>query len=255
MRILWISAHPDQRSLNGSLTADGLRALEESGHEHRTSDLYAMGWKAVVDADDFRRESTERLFVGDEQERAYKEGKLSDDILAEQEKITWADALVFQFPLWWFGPPAILKGWFDRVLLQGFAFGLHDSEGRVMRYGDGPLAGKRALIVTSVGGRESAFGPRGINGQLDQVLFPMLHGTFWYTGMTALPPLAVYSADRSTDASYARDRAALRERLRTLDTAEPLSFRHQNADYDEHMVLRPELAPGRTGLAVHQAAN
>lgn len=67
--------------------------------------------------------------------------------------------LVFQFPLWWAGVPAILKGWFDRVLVQGFAFGLTAPDGRVRRYGEGGLGGKRALVITTIGARASAFGP------------------------------------------------------------------------------------------------
>ncbi|MET7362332.1 NAD(P)H-dependent oxidoreductase [Streptomyces sp. NPDC005562] len=252
MKILWVFAHPERRSLAGSLMAEGLGTLDALGHEHRTSDLYGMGWKAVVDADDFGGASDERLFVGPEQERAYKERALSEDIRREQEKLAWADTVVFQFPLWWFGPPAILKGWFDRVLVQGFGFGIKGPDGRTLRYGDGGLAGKRALIVTSVGARPSGFGPRGIHGQLEQVLFPLLHGTFWYTGMAALPPFAVYGADRLTAAGFERSAAELRERLRTLPTTEPLPFHHENGGaYDEDLVLRPELAPGQTGLGVH----
>ncbi|MFF8641279.1 NAD(P)H-dependent oxidoreductase [Streptomyces sp. NPDC015345] len=253
MKVLWIFAHPEQHSLNGSLMSDGLRTLEALGHEHRVSDLYAMGWKATVDADDFGNPPRERLFVGAEQERAHASGTLSADIVGEQEKIAWADTLVFHFPLWWFGPPAILKGWFDRVLVQGFGFGVAGPDGRALRYGDGGLAGKRALIVTSVGARESGFGPRGIHGHLEEVLFPLLHGTFWYTGMAALPPFVVYSADRLTAADHARDAAALRERLRTLPTERPLPFHHENAGaYDEDLVLRPEFAPGRSGVGVHR---
>ncbi|MEU4798830.1 NAD(P)H-dependent oxidoreductase [Streptomyces sp. NPDC023327] len=253
MKVLWIFAHPEQRSLNGSLMAEGLRTLDALGHEHRVSDLYAMGWKAVVDADDFKDAPPGRLFVGAEQERSYARGELGDDIRREQEKIAWADAVVFQFPLWWFGPPAILKGWFDRVLVRGFGFGLQGSDGRTRRYGDGGLAGKRALIVTSVGARESGFGPRGIHGQLEEVLFPLLHGTFWYTGMAALPPFVVYGADRLTREGHARGVAALRERLRTLGTTAPLPYRHENGgEYDEELVLRPRFAPDRSGVGVHR---
>lgn len=53
-------------------------------------------------------------------------GKLSGDIRREQDKLPRADTLVVQFPLWWFGPPAILKGWFDRLFVQGFAQGVLD---------------------------------------------------------------------------------------------------------------------------------
>ncbi|MBB4933785.1 NAD(P)H dehydrogenase (quinone) [Lipingzhangella halophila] len=255
MNILWVFAHPERRSLNGSLMTEGLRELERMGHESRVSDLYAMKWNPVVDAGDFDApEAAEsgRLLVGAEQERAHRESTLSEDIRAEQEKIRWADAIVFNFPMWWFGPPAILKGWFDRVLVQSFAFGLTDEHGQTRRYGDGGLAGKRALVVTSVGARESSFGPRGVHGSVDEVLFPLLHGTLWYTGVSVLPPFVVYGADRATEAGGADQADALRARLRELPTAETIPYRHENGgDYDDALVLRPHLAPERTGLGVH----
>ncbi|MFC7818946.1 NAD(P)H-dependent oxidoreductase [Streptomyces sp. NPDC057367] len=255
MNILWVLAHPEQRSLNGSLMSDALGALDELGYAYQVSDLYAMKWKAVLDADDFggRPPGGERLFVGAEQERAYAAGELSADIRAEIEKLLWADVLVLQFPLWWFGPPAILKGWFDRVLVQGLGFGVKAPDGHTRRYGDGGLAGKRALAVTSVGARSSGFGPRGIHGHVDEVLFPLLHGTFWYTGMAPLKPFVAYGADRHDAADYARTSAALRERLRALPGEVPLSYRPEaGGEYDGELVLNPGLAPGREGLGVHE---
>ncbi|MBV2365738.1 NAD(P)H-dependent oxidoreductase [Streptomonospora nanhaiensis] len=256
MKILWVFAHPERRSLNGSLMAAGLAELAERGHDVRVSDLYAMGWKPVVDAADFPGAGgleRDRLVVGAAQERGHRERRLSPDVLAEQERIDWADAIVLHFPLWWFGPPAILKGWLDRVLVQGFAFGLRDDQGRTRRYGDGGLVGKRALIVTSVGAREASFGPRGIHGHVDEVLFPLLHGTFWYTGAAALPPFVVYGADRADAAAADAAAKGLRARLAELPTQRPIAYRYENsADYDADLVLRPDLAPGRTGLGVHR---
>jgi NAD(P)H dehydrogenase (quinone) len=254
MNVLWIFAHPEGRSLNASLKEEGVKALAELGHEVRESDLYAMGWNPVVDHADFGQQpdGRDRLLVGAEQEQAFVTGRLSEDIRAEQEKLAWADAVVFHFPMWWFGPPAIMKGWFDRVLVQGFAFGLKDGNGRTLRYGAGGLEGKRGLVITSVGARESGFGPRGIHGHVDDVLFPLLHGTFFYTGMDAMPPMVVYGADRLDDRGYEAAVEELRRRLEELCTAEPVPFRPEGGeDYDEDLVLRPHLAPGRTGLGVH----
>jgi NAD(P)H dehydrogenase (quinone) len=257
MKVLWIFAHPEQRSLNASLMREGLRELRDQGHGTKVSDLYAMGWKAVLDADDVRTAGhgtpPGRLTVGAEQEHAYTTGGLTEDVREEQRKIAWADTLVLHFPMWWFGPPAILKGWFDRVLVQGFAFGLRGADGRVLRYGEGGLSGRRALVVTSVGARESGFGPRGIHGHVDDVLWPLLHGTFWYTGMAPHRPFVVYGADRLTRAGHEQYARALRERLRTLPDAEPLPFRTENGgDYDDALTLRPWIEPGADGLAVHR---
>jgi NAD(P)H dehydrogenase (quinone) len=255
MKVLWIYAHPEQRSLNASLMRDGLRELTASGHESQVSDLYAMGWKAVLDAADVRRDPApgHRLSVGAEQERAYLGGEQSGDIRREQQKITWADTLVFHFPMWWFGPPAILKGWLDRVLVQGFAFGVRDEGGRTLRYGEGGLAGKRAMVITSVGARESSFGPRGIHGHIKQVLWPLLHGTFWYTGMAAHEPFVVYGADRLTRPGYDDHARRLRARLRALPHTAPLDYRYESGgDYDGELRLQPWIAKGEAGLGVHE---
>lgn len=257
VHVLWVSAHPEPRSLGGALRDEGVRAATGAGHEVQVSDLYAMGWKATVDADDFDRgESGERLRVAEQSQRALRAGTLRDDIRAEHDKLDWADVVVVQFPLWWYGMPAILKGWFDRVFVKGFAYGVTDPEhpGRTLRYGQGNLAGKRALTVVTTGSPAPALGPRGINGQLDQVLFPLLHGTLWYTGMTVLPPVAIYGADRIDDDQYAHAAAALADRVTAIGDTEPIAFRQQNGgDYDSDLVLRPEHAPDSSGLAVHIA--
>lgn len=253
VKVLWVFAHPEQRSLSGALRDEGIRTLEESGHEHRLSDLYAMRWNPVVDNEDFGHDPGERLIVGDESRRAHTAGRLSEDILAEQEKIAWADAVIFQFPLWWGGVPAILKGWFDRVFVKGFAYGV-SRNGRTLRYGEGELAGKRAMVLLTAGAREPSLGPRGINGEINELLFPLQHGTLWYAGMSVLPPLVVCGADRVSDAEYAVAAAQVRKRLAALPTEKPIPFRKQNGgDYDEELVLRPELAAGRSGLGVHHA--
>ena len=130
-------------------------------------------------------------------------GTLSHDIRAEQEKLAWADTLVVQFPLWWYGMPAILKGWFDRVFVKGFAFGLTGERppsalrrrraGRKARHG-----------VITAGARATAFGPRGVNGELNELLFPLLHGMFWYTGMSGAAAAARPRRRPATGEDYRR---------------------------------------------------
>ncbi|MEV0279005.1 NAD(P)H-dependent oxidoreductase [Streptomyces sp. NPDC050610] len=258
MKVLWLFAHPEQRSLNASLRDDGIRALEELGHECRLSDLYSMGWNPVVDHSDYRPDSRtdadERLLVARHSKRAYLAGELSDDVRAEQEKILWADTVVMQFPLWWHGMPAILKGWFDRVLVKGFAYGIPDPQtpGRSLRYGDGALAGRRAMIVVTAGAAAPDLGPRGVSGDINELLFPVQHGSFWYTGMSVVPPFVVTSADRVSDVGYKELAGRLRERLLGIPTAEPIPFRRQDSgDYDEDFVLRDCIAPGQSGIQVH----
>ncbi|MFD3486287.1 NAD(P)H-dependent oxidoreductase [Streptomyces sp. NPDC058665] len=254
MNVLWILAHPEPRSLNGHLAAEGRRALGAEGHQVEVSDLYAMGWNPVVDAADYAHHAAERFQVAAAAKRAYESGGLSADIRAEQEKIIRADTVVVQFPLWWFGMPAILKGWFDRVWHQGFAYGLRGPNGEWIGYGDGFLAGKRAMTVTTLGGPAWSYGERGIHGAVDELLFPLQHGILFYAGAEVLPPVLIPGADRFTPEEGQAAAKELRGRLLAIPTTEPIAYRRQNGgDYDRNLVLRPDVAPGRTGLGAHVA--
>ncbi|MEV0088724.1 NAD(P)H-dependent oxidoreductase [Saccharopolyspora sp. NPDC050642] len=254
MKVLWLFAHPEPRSLNGALRDGAVTALEEAGHEVVMSDLHAMGWNPVVTAADYGHDPAERFRVGPVSATALTAGTLSADVLAEQAKVEAADALVVQFPLWWYGMPAILKGWFDRVFLKGFAYGIEDPRhpGRTLRYGDGNLAGKRALVVTTAGGRGPALGPRGVNGEIGELLFPLQHGTLWYVGYDVLPPVVVPGANRLSTEEFETAAKELRARVLAIPTTAPIPFRTQNGgEYDDDLVLHDHLAPGRTGLGVH----
>ena len=141
MKVLWVFAHPEQQSLNGALRNEGLSALADAGHTCQVSDLYAMKWKPTVDRDDFPDfPPDERLHIPATSKLAHRTGTLSADVRAEQEKLDWAEAVVLQFPLWWYGMPAILKGWFDRVFVKGYAYGVRDPD----RSGAGPCATAKA---------------------------------------------------------------------------------------------------------------
>ncbi|MDD9206208.1 NAD(P)H-dependent oxidoreductase [Georgenia sp. 10Sc9-8] len=252
MRVLWVYAHPQGRSLNAALLQAGTDVLRRMGHEVVVSDLYAMGWKASLDAADLGDAARSHPELTRASRQAYETGALTADIWQEQEKLAGADAVVLQFPLWWYSVPAILKGWIDRVFDKGFAYGVRDAAGRTLRYGDGVLAGTPVQVIVTTGSPPAAMGPRGINGQLDQVLFPLLHGTLWYVGMRVLPPLAVHGADRVDPDGLQRARAAVQGRVTRLWDLEPIRYRYQNrGDYDDDLVLREEHLPGSGGLAVH----
>lgn len=116
MNVLIVYAHPEPRSLNGALKNFAVQRLKAAGHTVQVSDLYSMRWKAPIDASDSLNGDPERRFDASQDSRwAFASGLQSPDISAEQDKLRWADALILQFPLWWFSMPAILKGWVDRV--------------------------------------------------------------------------------------------------------------------------------------------
>jgi len=258
MNVLLVYAHPEPRSLNGALRDFAIARLEQAGHAVTVSDLYAMDWKAVLDAADAPGHDVDTPFHPEvESQRAFLKGTQPGDIAAEQEKLLWADAVIFQFPLWWFSMPAILKGWFERVYACGFAYGVGEHSDRHWgdRYGEGKLAGRRAMLVATMGGWESHYAPRGVNGAIDELLFPMHHGMLFYPGFAVLPPFLVYRTGKIDGASFEQIRDAYGERLDRLFDTEPLPFRRQNGgDYEiPALTLKAGIAPGDSTLGMHQA--
>lgn len=250
-KILIVGAHPEPRSLNGSLTRFAAGELRRAGHEVRVSDLYAMRWRPDVGPGDFPGDTARPLDVIGASGRAYAEGRLAPEIAAEQDKLLWSDAVILQFPMWWFSMPAILKGWVDRVFTHGFGYGV-GNVGRAL-YGDGTLAGRRAMLSLTIGASEPSFSARGVHGRLDDLLFPIQHGILHYTGMDVLPPFVVWEAIRIDRSRYERLTEAYGARLRDLFTAEPVAYRRlSDGDYTETMELRSgREGPGAQGLSIH----
>jgi putative NADPH-quinone reductase len=106
MNILVVYAHPDPESYNASLFKLACQELEQAGHKVHPLDLYACDFEARMSRSERESYMTKDNTVGIEDHVA---------------KLRWAEALVFVYPTWWMGPPAILKGWLDRVWLPGVA--------------------------------------------------------------------------------------------------------------------------------------
>ncbi|MEM5383745.1 NAD(P)H-dependent oxidoreductase [Paraburkholderia phymatum] len=256
MNVLLVYAHPEPRSLNGSLKDFSIERLERTGHVVQVSDLYAMKWKASLDANDsIERTGSTRFDPSADSKQAFENGLQSEDIAREQQKLLWADAVILQFPLWWFSMPAILKGWVERVFAYGFAYGVgeHSDTRWGDRYGEGTLAGKRAMLMVTAGGWESHYGSRGINGPIDDILFPIQHGILYYPGFDVLPPFVLYRTNRMDERRYAETCDALANRLDNLWTTAPIPFRPQNAGaYDiPALTLRAHIAPEQSGFSAH----
>nr|WP_315252315.1 NAD(P)H-dependent oxidoreductase [uncultured Duganella sp.] len=236
MNILIVYAHPNPRSLNGALKDYAVQHLQAAGHAVQVSDLYAMQWRPTLEANETP----------------------GPEVLREQEKLLWADTVIFQFPLWWFSMPAIMKGWVERVFSYGFGYGIGEHSDRRWgdRYGEGTLAGKRAMLMVTAGGWEPHYSARGINGPIEQLLFPIHHGVLHYAGMAVLPPFLIYRTSRVDEASFAAACEELGLRLDTLQTTAPFAFRHQNhGDYDiPSLTLKDHLAPDKFGLEIHVKA-
>ena len=256
MNVLIVYAHPEPQSLNGSLNRFAVRHLQNTGHSVQVSDLYAMKWKATLDATDFpEHEPGTRLTLSLASKHAFESGTQPLDIAREQDKLRWADAVIFQFPLWWYSMPAIMKGWVERVYAYGFGYGVGEHSDRHWgdRFGEGVMVGKRAMLIVSTGGWESHYSARGVNGPIDDLLFPIPHGILYSPGFEVLPAFTFHRTGKIDEARYVSICDALRGRLDELWTTKPIAFRPQNAgDYHiPELTLRDEIAPGQSGFAAH----
>jgi NAD(P)H dehydrogenase (quinone) len=260
MNVLIVYAHPERRSLNGMLNDFAVERLRANGHTVQVSDLYAMNWKATLDVRDVRERAADTPFHASlDSKHAFENGLQSRDIEIEQDKMRWADALILQFPMWWFSMPAIMKGWVERVYAYGFGYGVgeHSASHWGDRYGEGMMKGKRAMIVTTTGGWESHYAPRGINGPIDDVLFHIQHGMLFYPGFDVLPPYVLYQTSRMDEARVQQIRESFGQRLDSLWDTTPIAYRRQNAgDYlIPALTLRDDLSEGESGFASHISAS
>lgn len=254
--VLIIYAHPEHRSLNGSLHDFMVQHLRAAGHHVEVSDLYAMRWKSQLDAEDFpARDTAARFDAMKDSNTAYHQGQQTEDVATEQAKLLRADAVILQFPLWWYSMPAIMKGWVDRVYANGFAYGVGEHSDRRWgeRYGEGVMAGKRAMLIVTIGGWEPHYSARGINGPIDDILFPIQHGILHFPGFDVLPPVLVYRTSRIDEKRYAEVTAQLAGRLDGLWSEAPIAFRRQNGgDYSiPALELKEGLSAGRSGFGLH----
>jgi NAD(P)H dehydrogenase (quinone) len=107
MKHLIILAHPNPASFSSSLVKALHEHLTNEGQEVKIRNLYEIGFNPVLSADDFS---------------SLADNKVPKEIEIEQEYIKWTDHIIFAYPVWWGGMPAILKGYVDRVFSEGFAY-------------------------------------------------------------------------------------------------------------------------------------
>lgn len=226
MRILIVHAHPEPRSFSGALTDSARALLPTIGHELIVSDLYAMEWDPVSDRRNFTiRADPERYDQQGEERFAASAGSFSSDLRAEMDKLLWADTVIFQFPIWWLGMPAIMKGWIDRVFAVGVAYG----GGKWLD--QRRLAPRRAMLSVTTGGGAEPYSDVGLYGPIDPILYPIHHGILRFTGFQVIEPFIVYGPSRMTELQRAATLAQYRLRLMNLASAPTLPVIHA-ADYE-----------------------
>lgn len=220
MNILLVYAHPDSSSFNGAMKEIAITTLKDAGHHVVLSDLYDMDFKAVADRKDFLHDlNADGLSYQKEQLEALRRGTFSQDIKTEQEKINSADYIIFQFPLWWTDVPAILKGWFDRVFSNGFAY----KTGSI--YNHGLLKGKQAMLAFTTGAGPNVYGENNLKGDLYERLYNIHHEKLYYAGMDVIEPFIVWSPKNATAEDRSNMLSSYKERLLRLEEVPKLKFK------------------------------
>ena len=169
MKVLIVFAHPNPESFNRAVLNSFMQGLESKKHPYEVVDLYAMNFQPCLTSQDLA---------------AFQTGTVPADIQAQQAKVSEADALVFIFPVWWSAPPAILKGWVDRVFSLKFAYDFTD-QGPV-----GLLRDKKALLLTTSGGDQAFFESSGIQKAIEATVDL---GIFGFTGMESVQHVFFYN--------------------------------------------------------------
>lgn len=213
MNVLLVLAHPERLSFNGAMFDVAQTTLENAGHTVVTSDLYRMGFDPVSSRHNFTSiHNPDYLKLQAEEQLASETDGFADEVEAEIAKVEAADLMIWQFPLWWFGLPAILKGWVDRVFAMGRAYG----NGNI--YETGKFKGKRALLSLTTGGPADAYLENGFNGDLNAILRPIQRGILNFTGFSVLQPQLVYGPVRVDDAQRQAWLAQWAQRLREIES-------------------------------------
>lgn len=149
MRSLVIYAHPYSGSFNQDILRTLTTQLTASGHDLRVRDLCAQGWDPRLTAADLE---------------ASRRGTVLPDVRAEQDLVRWAETLFFIHPIWWFGMPAVLKGWIDRVFSMGFAYVIKENGVT------GLLKGKTAFFINTTGGGRDEYKSMGMYAALEKTI-------------------------------------------------------------------------------------
>jgi NAD(P)H dehydrogenase (quinone) len=203
MRILIVYAHPEPRSFNGAMKDLAVAELGLLGHDVVVSDLYAMEFWAGAGWRDFQGgDEDHALHLQSQQAEAARTRGFAPEVQSEIDRLLHCQALILQFPVWWFSVPGILKGWIDRVFAYGVAYG-----------GGANLAGRRALVVTTTGGPAASYSESG-RGSVESYLKHLIVGTLAFCHMDVLPPCVVYGPGRLDSTGRAAELDKFRQHLR-----------------------------------------
>jgi NAD(P)H dehydrogenase (quinone) len=184
-----VLAHPEPQSYNAHLARLATDTLTAQGWSVTFSDLYPMGFDPCERAEHYDgRRDMSRFDVQAEQHHASTEGTIPAMVREEIARLDRADLLVLQYPMWWHLPPAMLKGWMDRVFIYGEVYASRK------RFEMGRFAGKRAMLSVTVATSADTYAFNGRSGDIDLLLWPVQF-SLAYVGYTVVAPYIAYGVE------------------------------------------------------------
>jgi len=177
-----VLAHPEKESFNAHLSSISQQVLDAAEWRTTLSDLYAMDFDPREGPQHYSSRKDAKVFHVQSEQRYNSDNRtLSPEVDSEIQHLLECDLLIVHFPLWWFGMPAILKGWMDRVFVYGRMYR------SVMRYDKGICAGKKVIACVTTGASEESCSHNGREGDTQLHLWPILF-PFRYLGFDVLQP-------------------------------------------------------------------
>jgi NAD(P)H dehydrogenase (quinone) len=171
LRLLVVFAHPERSSFTGAVLDRFVDGACAAGHDVDVLDLYRSGFDALLRSEDYAQ------FSG---------GSMPADVRAEQARVDRAEGLVLVFPVWWWSFPAALKGWFDRVFSQGWAYDFTPGRSR------GLLADRPTLLIGIGGSRATTYRKYGY----DEAMRTQIDvGMLGYCGLRDVATVLLYESD------------------------------------------------------------
>ncbi|XP_075045211.1 NAD(P)H dehydrogenase [quinone] 1-like isoform X1 [Mixophyes fleayi] len=217
---LIVFAHQERTSFNYAMKEAAVAALKRTGWKVIVSDLYEMKFKSVLSRDDIKGKPKDpkHFKYGAETAEAWKEGRLAEDIVEEQKKVQMADLVIFQFPLYWFGMPSIMKGWAERVFTMKFAYSYETM------YSEGPFKNKKAMLSFTTGGPGSMSSSKGPNGDMNVILWPMQNGLLNFCGFQVLEPQILHAVAHIPQEARTEILKSFEKRLETVWDEKTIKF-------------------------------
>ncbi|NHJ48207.1 MAG: NAD(P)H-dependent oxidoreductase [Asgard group archaeon] len=167
MNVLVIYAHPNENSFCSAIKNKLLSGLEKNINSVRIHDLYYSDFNPIL---------TKKELI--DYPKALSE---NEQVQKHQHDIKWADIICLIYPVWWYGPPAILKGYIDRVITEGFAYDYIDNQAIPK------LTDKRMILIQTFDAEEKM--EKELN---EDISYKSMHNIWNYCGINEINRVSLF---------------------------------------------------------------